>query len=40
LGWIVRQRDTRAVAITATGSEGFREQFGIVLDTDTKNRNH
>jgi DNA-binding transcriptional ArsR family regulator len=31
LGWIARQRDTRAVAITTAGQEGFRAQFGIVL---------
>ena len=32
LGWIARQRDTRAVAITATGREGFLGTFGIALD--------
>ena len=32
LGWIARQRDTRAVAITAAGREGFRERFGIALN--------
>ncbi len=31
LGWIARQRDTRAVAITAAGRAGFRERFGIAL---------
>jgi DNA-binding transcriptional ArsR family regulator len=31
LGWIARQRDTRAVAITQAGRKGFRERFGIVL---------
>ncbi len=31
LGWIARQRDTRAVAITKAGSSGFRETFGISL---------
>lgn len=29
LGWIARQRDTRAVAITAAGREGFAQAFGI-----------
>jgi DNA-binding transcriptional ArsR family regulator len=29
LGWIARQRDTRAVTITEAGREGFAEQFGI-----------
>jgi hypothetical protein len=32
LGWITRQRDTRAVSITNTGREGFRAMFGITLD--------
>ena len=32
LGWIKRQRDTRAVAITAAGREGFRDTFGIALE--------
>jgi hypothetical protein len=32
LGWIARQRDTRAVAITPAGRDGFRETFGIALD--------
>jgi DNA-binding transcriptional ArsR family regulator len=29
LGWIARQRDTRAVAITEAGHAGFAEQFGL-----------
>jgi hypothetical protein len=33
LGWIARQRDTRAVAITVAGLEGFRDTFGIALGT-------
>src|SRR5579863_2711897 len=32
LGWIKRQRDTRAVAITAVGREGLRETFGIEME--------
>ena len=32
LGWIARQRDTRAVAITSAGRTGFRESFGIALE--------
>lgn len=32
LGWIRRQRDTRAVAITQAGMEGFQETFGIALN--------
>lgn len=31
LGWIARQRDTRAVAITEAGRAGFAEQFGVEL---------
>jgi DNA-binding transcriptional ArsR family regulator len=32
LGWIARQRDTRAVAITAAGRTGFAERFGVRLE--------
>src|SRR5690348_3264341 len=32
LGWIARQRDTRAVAITSAGRDGFHATFGIALD--------
>ncbi len=31
LGWIARQRDSRAVTITAAGAQGFAETFGICL---------
>lgn len=31
LGWIARQRDTRAVNITDAGRQGFRRTFGIEL---------
>ncbi len=31
LGWIARQRDTRAVAITEAGRMGFAERFGVAL---------
>jgi DNA-binding transcriptional ArsR family regulator len=31
LGWIARQRDSRAVTITAAGAFGFAERFGIHL---------
>jgi DNA-binding transcriptional ArsR family regulator len=31
LGWIAKQRDTRALAVTAAGQDGFRSTFGIVL---------
>jgi len=32
LGWLVRQRDTRAVSVTAAGRKGLREAFGVDLD--------
>ena len=31
LGWIARQRDSRAVTITAAGALGFADRFGIQL---------
>jgi len=31
LGWIARLKDTRAVAITPAGTEGFASRFGIAL---------
>jgi len=31
LGWLQRQRDTRAVAITKAGQAGFAERFGVAL---------
>jgi hypothetical protein len=31
LGWIARQRDSRAVTITPAGEHGFAERFGIHL---------
>jgi DNA-binding transcriptional ArsR family regulator len=35
LGWLTRQRDSRAVAITETGRAGFAERFGVSLDAAT-----
>jgi DNA-binding transcriptional ArsR family regulator len=32
LGWIVRMKDTRAVAITRRGADGFHRLFGVQLD--------
>lgn len=32
LGWLVRQRDSRAVRVTPAGRRGLRETFGIRLD--------
>jgi DNA-binding transcriptional ArsR family regulator len=32
LGWVARQRDSRAVAITEPGREGFAARFGIDMD--------
>jgi hypothetical protein len=31
LGWFKRERDTRALRLTAEGTAGFREVFGVVL---------
>jgi hypothetical protein len=31
LGWVERQRDSRALTITATGRAGFSETFGVAL---------
>jgi hypothetical protein len=31
LGWIQRQRDSRAVTITAAGALGFADKFGVQL---------
>ena len=32
LGWLVRQRDSRAVSVTEAGRRGLREAFGVDLD--------
>jgi DNA-binding transcriptional ArsR family regulator len=34
LGWLARQRDTRAVRVTPAGRRGLRETFGVKLDVD------
>jgi hypothetical protein len=31
LGWVERQRDTRALRITAAGQQGLREMFGVSI---------
>jgi DNA-binding transcriptional ArsR family regulator len=36
LGWIERMRDSRAIKITTTGRNGFRDSFGIELSALTK----
>ncbi len=36
LGWIQRQRDTRAVSVTAKGRSGLRETFGIDFATERR----
>ncbi len=38
LGWIRRMKDTRALAITPRGAEGFRELFGIAADSTLAER--
>jgi hypothetical protein len=34
LGWLARQRDTRAVQVTAAGRRGLRDTLGVKLDFD------
>ncbi|HZL39501.1 MAG TPA: helix-turn-helix transcriptional regulator [Pseudolabrys sp.] len=34
LGWLARQRDSRAVRLTPAGRRGLRETFGVRLDFD------
>ncbi len=34
LGWLVRQRGSRAVRVTSAGRRGLRETFGVKLDFD------
>ncbi len=34
LGWLARQRDTRAVRVTAAGRRGLRDTLGVKLDFD------
>jgi DNA-binding transcriptional ArsR family regulator len=36
LGWIERQRDSRALTITTTGREGFRDAFGLSVPMDQR----
>jgi DNA-binding transcriptional ArsR family regulator len=36
LGWVARQRDTRAVRITAAGKVGLLETFGLDLDIGSR----
>jgi len=31
LGWVLRLPNTRAIAITPAGVEGFQEQFGVTV---------
>jgi DNA-binding transcriptional ArsR family regulator len=35
LGWLARQRDTRAVRVTSAGRRGLRETLGVKLDFDS-----
>jgi hypothetical protein len=34
LGWLARERDSRAVRITPAGEAGLRDLFGVRLDSD------
>jgi hypothetical protein len=36
LGWLARQRDTRAVQVTAAGRRGLRDRLGIELDFERR----
>jgi DNA-binding transcriptional ArsR family regulator len=38
LGWVMRQRDTRALRITPLGEWGFAETFGVDLGAETQGR--
>ena len=38
LGWIRRMKDTRALAITPRGAEGFRQLFGVETDATPAER--
>jgi hypothetical protein len=33
LGWVTRQRDTRAVRVTPAGRRGLRETLGVKLES-------
>src|ERR1043166_7250657 len=36
LGWVARERDSRALRITPAGDTGFRATFGLSLDADER----
>jgi DNA-binding transcriptional ArsR family regulator len=38
LGWLARERDSRALRITPAGDTGFRATFGLSLDRDERQR--
>lgn len=38
LGWLARERDTRAVRLTAAGRTGLRDTFGLDLEDDRRAR--
>jgi DNA-binding transcriptional ArsR family regulator len=38
LGWVARERDSRALRITPAGDAGFRATFGLSLDADERQR--
>src|SRR5262249_52369952 len=38
LGWLARERDSRAVRITPAGEAGFQAAFGVTFDRDEQRR--
>jgi DNA-binding transcriptional ArsR family regulator len=38
LGWLARQRDTRAIQVTAAGRRGLRDTLGVELDVEPRSK--